>query len=277
MFVFVFVFANSNLNDKKDIKTFTTGAILGMVVIGDPEYYTRSLGEADAWAIGKLVYKILEVLRFPQELVKKCNGFVGTFFIDDEVENAILKNHMVQDTISLWNAKYESTLEAPYDTNEKRSELSEKNKSKYKALSVKQPILQAIMDGFKKCENRSKAVIPLKGSELKVREFKETLCRFCPNQNPMECIYILHLGVSKYKQWQAEQKFKMSKKKKKKESFVCKCNYPGCGNSFELRSALLRHNTKVHKLPKPYQCKVCYKKFGDRDLLKKHFQRHLKR
>ena len=271
---FCFTFTNSDLKNKKDISTFARGAILGMMVIGDPEYYNPNLGEADAWVIGKVVYKILEVMRLPQELVKECNGFVGTFFVDNDVENAILEDERVAETILQWNRKYGSMLEAPYDANEKRSETSEKKKSKYKGLSVKQPFLEAIMDGYKKGENRSRAIIPLKGSDLEVRDFKNTLCRFCPNGNAMVCTNILHIGVTKYNKWKAQEKLKMVKKQTKKQSIGFKCNYPHCDSVFELRSEITRHNDQVHGYPKPYQCKVCYRKFGSRAVLKKHLKGH---
>ena len=261
-----------------------------MMVFGDPEYYNPSLGKQDMWAVGKVVYKILEVMQLPQECVQKYKGSLGTFFVENDVENKILNNKMVQQTIEQWNGKYKKLLGPPYDINEKRSARSEKNKSQYKALAVKQPILQAIMDGFKKCENRSKSIITLKGSQLQSRDFKDTLCRFCPNNNPMECHYILHIGVKRYNEWKAEEKSKMVNKKKNKEtnkvkvknsipleekkSIRFKCNFPRCGSVFELRSELMRHNDRVHQYPKPFECKVCYRKFADRKLLKKHLKRH---
>ena len=282
MFVLRFVcFLNSNLNNKKDISEFTTGAIVGMMVIGDPQYYDPSLGKLDAWATGKIVYKILEVLRLPQECVQKSKGNLGTFYIDNDVEKKILDNPIVQETIVEWNGKYKSMLAAAYDVNEKRNENSEKNKSNYKAMAIKQPILEAIMDGFKKSENRSKAILALKGTQLKPREFKDTLCRFCPNNDPMSCHYILHVGLKRYNEWKAEQKLKMLNKKKNKErikekkAIGWKCNFPGCGSVFELRSELTRHGERIHQYPKPFECKVCYRKYASRTLLKKHLRSHV--
>lgn len=55
----------------------------------------------------------------------------------------------------------------PYNINEYTNKKMLRKKSKYRAFSIKQPFVLAILCGIKIFENRNTKVIPLIGSTLK--------------------------------------------------------------------------------------------------------------
>ena len=83
-------------------------------------------------------------------------------------------------------------IEKPYDTT-KPSKNSSKLPSQYRALTINQPFVEAILRGIKRFENRSLLrIVPLSGKPLREREANHKHCRFCPSNDATKCVSRIH-------------------------------------------------------------------------------------
>lgn len=92
------------VKDTKDVANLPCGKIVGLMLIGDPEYFECE--KNDDWCVGPVVYKIIETLRLPTDKYVSVKGFLGSFWIDHSIENKILNLSIVQSTINDWYYKY---------------------------------------------------------------------------------------------------------------------------------------------------------------------------
>ena len=95
---------------RRSVNELTTGKIVGLMVIGDPEYYDEQIKYDDEWVCGPMMYKIVETLRLPEELAVPVIGFLGAFYVDQPAENEILRLDIVQEAIRDWRLKYGARL-----------------------------------------------------------------------------------------------------------------------------------------------------------------------
>ena len=111
---------------------------------------------------------------------------MNAFHIDQSIERKLLNLNIIQQSIFHWRNKYGNKLCLSYlqihfvhkflfyfpvyDAFHYRIELPydvKQHKSRYRALSIRQPFVEAILRGTKIVENCSRKVIPLSGSNLK--------------------------------------------------------------------------------------------------------------
>ena len=248
MLIQLFVCLYNRQNDGRDvilISDLPKGKIVGMMLVGDPAYYDphprdedlyQYLIHTNVWARGTLVYKILEVVSLPIEFAKQCEcrGQVGEFFLDERyLEKSILRLKYIQEALQEWKARYKQQIMEPDNPNEIRA--NGKKQTKYKGLSIKQPIVKAITLGVKRFENRSHVKIRLKGSELKTEDDPlKKYCKECPNNDPSQCRYVLHLGPTLLKKLKNDEKNGKKNKKNKKSRSKKKRNSSSNDNNNNL-------------------------------------------
>jgi hypothetical protein len=118
-----------------DFKSLSKRAIVGLALVDlyDPSRH----GESEWYIPGSHGYWIQEVIRLPEPIPHK--GKLGLFFLPEDVQQTIRRCEKVRDTLDAW---------------EKQCEWG----TGLRAVSIRQPPIEAILRGKKNVENRSRSI-----------------------------------------------------------------------------------------------------------------------
>jgi hypothetical protein len=120
--------------ERKEFKSLPKSAIVGLALV---DRYDRTRhGESDWYIPGSHGYWIQDVIRL-EPIPHK--GKLGLFFLPEDVQDAIRKNDVVRHTLDEWG---------------KQCAWGED----LRAVSIRQPPIEAILQGKKNVENRSRSI-----------------------------------------------------------------------------------------------------------------------